>query len=732
MDNALDAFKSSAYEQSSSTDKRIIVSWSSENVAAVDRQLEVADTGLGIDLSVIQDSVRAGYTSNNTFSALGLFGMGFNIATARLGDKTTFLSASADSTEWVGVEIDFAELIKSGKFHAPAVRVNKVKSSEHGSKIIVSRLNPAIFAELRKSANQIRKILSDIYSPILRQQEVEIWVQSKLLSASEHCVWGANRYVSVARGQETVPAVLKIDHIAKDGLFDEERNRYLTREEEDEAYKVLNNTSILPTGIVKRAKRIHGWLGIQRYPDPNDFGIDFIRNGRKILRRDRSLFEYKNEITGMSELEYPVELTGTVGGRIVGEIHVDHLPPNYQKNDFDRTDPTWYEMVEVLRGVGPILPNKRKALGYDPDNNSSIGRLVRGYGICRAGTRYLAAPNQIARKYAEEFRKGIFDYLFDDKWWEAAREADRSQADKNADKAPEVDPGSKSSDDLSEYSPLTSSSSPLMEGSEKYPLSDIPSNPATTPSPVTSASTSNRTSSGSQGMWTAVTALPAKKQSPEEALRNSAKIVLADSHSYSYQGCPSPLLVKVWEVTTGNIGEGEDNSPCLMTSSANQCDFFYNPRHPFLRAYPTSYKDLLLVDLAQKFKSRDALPQELAVLFTQLLVENFPDLRIDQVTIQESVNNFFDRLREKIPALLSLREQEVLDRVHEAVGEVEEIVTALIYNTELLHKFQTRSFTFRAVLTGIFPKGHVPSIMLFFLLSGLSGKPQSPAFRVCE
>src|SRR6266436_434657 len=141
VDNALDAFKSSEYEQPAGADKRIIVSWSSDNVAATDRQLEVADTGPGIDLSIIQDSVRAGYTSNNTFSALGLFGMGFNIATARLGDKTIFLSASAESEEWVGVEIDFAELIKLGEFHAPVVRVKKIKGSEHGSKIIVSRLN---------------------------------------------------------------------------------------------------------------------------------------------------------------------------------------------------------------------------------------------------------------------------------------------------------------------------------------------------------------------------------------------------------------------------------------------------------------------------------------------------------------------------------------------------------------------------------------------------------------
>lgn len=63
--------------------------------------------------------------------------------------------------------------------------------------------------------------------------------------------------MTLARGQEAVPAVLKIDHTAKEGLFDEKRNRCLTREEEDQAYKVLNKTGTLPTGIVKRAKRIH-------------------------------------------------------------------------------------------------------------------------------------------------------------------------------------------------------------------------------------------------------------------------------------------------------------------------------------------------------------------------------------------------------------------------------------------------------------------------------------------
>ena len=91
----------------------------------------------------------------------------------------------------------------------------------------------------------------------------------------------------------------------------------------------------MPDHIIERSKRLTGWLGIQRYADPNDFGIDFIRNGRKILVSDKSLFQYENPLTGQKELQYPLELGTSIGGRIVGELHVDYLLPTYQKNDFD-------------------------------------------------------------------------------------------------------------------------------------------------------------------------------------------------------------------------------------------------------------------------------------------------------------------------------------------------------------------------------------------------------------
>ncbi|MBV9924485.1 MAG: ATP-binding protein [Acidobacteria bacterium] len=657
--------------------KRVIVSWSGESVAAGDRQLEVLDTGPGLTLDAIQDSVRAGFTSNDPLDNLGLFGMGFNIATARLGEKTLFLSATADAPEYVGISIDFAELTRSGVFKAPVVTVPKQRKDEHGTKVIVQKLKPSIYASLRNSVSQIREILSDIYAPILEQGDVEVMVKSHVLGARRHCVWDAKRYVTVARGGVNIPARVDIDEVFGEALFDSERNRYLSLEEEEEALRYELQNGSLPPRIVSRAKRVSGWLGVQRYPDPDDFGIDFIRNGRKILRRDKSLFYFENPLTGNRELEYPVELGATVGGRVVGEIHVDHVPPTYQKNDFDRTDASWHEVVEALRGAGPIRPNNRKAHGYTDDNNSPLGRLVRGYGVVDAGTKHLvAAPHHEARNWAKKFREGDPDYQADDKWWEAAREADRVRADKG--KGQKADPGRRSSDDTSIYTSGGGDGAPAGAGGE-----------------ATTASSGNGAAGVAGGGATLViggaAAAPEPQRDPVEDLRARSARSVVDSRDYTYPEGRAPFAVTVWELNSGKIGEGEDGDPCHFHKDGHRVEFFYNPRHPFLRDYHVTHRDLLLIGLAERFQIRDSLPGGGAwKLFTGLVTENFPDSRVDVGRMQEAANTFFNTLKERAIELLSLREQEVMDHVHEAVGEVEEIANSLLSNTDLLRRFQSR------------------------------------------
>src|SRR5262245_60308192 len=97
VDNSLDAFS----KNSITGNKRVIISWSGDDVPIKDRNLEIIDTGPGMELEMLQNCVRAGYSSNDPINNLGLFGMGFNIATARIGDETLILSATETSKEWV-------------------------------------------------------------------------------------------------------------------------------------------------------------------------------------------------------------------------------------------------------------------------------------------------------------------------------------------------------------------------------------------------------------------------------------------------------------------------------------------------------------------------------------------------------------------------------------------------------------------------------------------------------
>ena len=50
--------------------------------------VEVTDHAPGMNSDMLQQAVRAGWSGNDQFDQLGLFGMGFNVATARLGRVT--------------------------------------------------------------------------------------------------------------------------------------------------------------------------------------------------------------------------------------------------------------------------------------------------------------------------------------------------------------------------------------------------------------------------------------------------------------------------------------------------------------------------------------------------------------------------------------------------------------------------------------------------------------------
>ena len=187
-DNSMDAFSEAENKGKVIDGPRVDIHWSSDSVAAYDREIVVQDNGLGMELEVLQKAAKAGYSSNDPIHNLGLFGMGFNIATARLGDETLFLSATPDGTEWVGIKISFEQLIKEQTFSAPVVRQPKKSPAESGTKIIVKSLKDGVFAEIRKKESAIRRQLETIYTPILSRKKVSIFVQGKQLFPRPHCI----------------------------------------------------------------------------------------------------------------------------------------------------------------------------------------------------------------------------------------------------------------------------------------------------------------------------------------------------------------------------------------------------------------------------------------------------------------------------------------------------------------------------------------------------------------
>ena len=128
--------------------------------------------------------------------------------------------------------------------------------------------------------------------------------------------------------------------------------------------------------IVQRTRRVHGWIGLQRFLDEADYGIDFLRNGRKIEIGNKDLFSWYDENLDTTIPEYPVDDPRS-RGRFVGEVHIDHCRVPYTKDRFVREDTSWAEMLDLIRGEGPLLPEKAKSLGC-PQNTSPLYRLFPG------------------------------------------------------------------------------------------------------------------------------------------------------------------------------------------------------------------------------------------------------------------------------------------------------------------------------------------------------------------
>lgn len=655
IDNSVDAFREAENRATPTPHPRIDVIWSREDTPSTSREVIVEDNGPGMPLEVLQSAAKAGYSSNDPIHTLGLFGMGFNIATARLGDETLFLSATADGEEWVGIRINFEELIRDQVFSAPVVRVPKETSSESGTKIIVRGLKEGVFQDLKKKEGSIRRRLETIYTTILDEKKVEIRLQGNLLSPRPHCVWSGTRYI-VRKGAK-IMAVQPIDRDLGETYFDIFKNSYLSNDEAAELDIELSQGEELPENVVRRSRRLKGWVGIQRYSDTSDFGIDFIRNGRKILAADKSLFGYENPETGNVVQEYPVELGTTVGGRIVGELHVDYLIPTYQKNGFDTTDKAWRLTVDAIRGAGPILPKRRSDLGYDGNNDSPLGLLVNAYRRTDPGTKNLAIPKALAKEFADEFRRGNPNFETDDKWFRAAQEADRERGEGGGRSTP-VNTGGTPSDDPDDYGPPDSGAP---EQTSEEPQNVVPDNGETL-----SPTSTNR----------------------DHLMQNSNKVESL-SGKYAHDTTLGMKII-AWRVNDEHIKIDGERVPYCVFQDGVEVDFFFDPTHQIISEYPISPKQLLLQSLAEKFSIRDRVTAQKA--FIGLVNNHLGDERINYQALQDRAQSIMNVVRETLPQFLAHRVKSAFEVLKEVPSEEEELGKKLIDEApQLLEGYQSQT-----------------------------------------
>jgi hypothetical protein len=431
IDNSVDAFLAVKRAGQSLVDPEVALSIPTTDDPQA--RVMVRDNGPGMSLETLENAVKAGWTSNGPTDNLGMFGMGFNIATARLGTVTRVWTVRESDAEWCGLEIDFDALVRQRHYRTKMLTRPKAYRDEHGTEISIERLKPEQRTWFARAASKTKlsRELGRVYSSMLRANGAPVGFRLTLNGTTVpgrlHCVWGGDgdppREASTGRFG-VVQAYQIIDRRLADRLFCVACWQWLSAR--DESCPACNSVA----NVSKRTRRVHGWLGIQRYLSERDYGIDFLRHGRKIETANKDLFNWNTD--GSQEEEYPID-DPRHRGRIVGEMHLDHCRVTYMKDRFDRNDPAWEEMMEIVRGKGPLRPDKASELGYG-QNTAPLFLLFQAFRrsspkpkVAGCYAKLLIVPdNDEATTMAQKFYSGEQEFQSDGKWWDLVVEADRA------------------------------------------------------------------------------------------------------------------------------------------------------------------------------------------------------------------------------------------------------------------------------------------------------------------
>lgn len=437
IDNAIDSFYGAKIQGVSVDNPVIVVTLPTRKQLANNGGiLRIQDNGPGMTAENAEKAIKAGFSGNNPYDTLGLFGMGFNISTGKLGNITTFMTSRSDMSSYIKTVINLEKINNTKDYSLDAAEILKSDDEPfavgaHGTIIEVSgwwpegNANRGFIQKLvQYGMPKIREEIGRRYASILRKGEIRIIINDEKCEPYEHCVWDDSRFVT--RRDGNVPAVIRFDQV----VGSTKRCGKCTAILGSDEYVCPSCGSTIVRTV---EEKVVGWVGIQRFDSDTEFGIDLIRNGRAIKIGEKSaFFEYVDEFKHTIK-DYPID---SQYGRIVGEIHLDFVPVDFLKQDFQRSSMEWQKAMSFIRGNSSLQPSQPGA----SENHSPIYRLYQGYRRVRQfgrGDMYMGywdgAPKRISRDvekdYYEKFKQKLPGFYDDAEWWKLVETADQPPAE---------------------------------------------------------------------------------------------------------------------------------------------------------------------------------------------------------------------------------------------------------------------------------------------------------------
>lgn len=651
-------------------------------------KLIVIDNGLGMNLQQLVKALKAGYTDKNPFDRLGLFGLGFNISTGKLGKRTVVASTRVEDSKVVEITIDLERMVNENTYDVPKNLKEKSFPNQRGTIIKIDRWwedgtqNAGFISKLSKiGLPQITQEIGRRYSTYIHEKNLKIFINDTECKAFEHCVWADSRAVRHNRWG-VIPAVYRFDEV-----LNVERRCSV-------CFKpiVENSCPRCGEGVPSRTieHRVTGWIGIQRFDDANEYGIDLIRNGRVIRKSEKEAFFFWTDSLGNSIKDYPID---SGYGRIVGEVHLNHVPTDFLKQDFQRTSAEWEEAIKFLRGNTSLQPEKAAESGEE--NRSPIFMLYQGYRRVRDfGTKdmYMGywepgtdKPRRIQREVEKEYYQKFLDkipgYHDDENWWKLVEDADKKPVDDMIE-CPECGIQCVSSSEVCPDCDYIFKGKDCIntECGKKIPLSSSQCQHCgtfQTPTPRQtwrcSFCSRNNPPESSSCRYCSRNRGEQNTFLKEYLLDNSVKNeeLSIDMFAVTLPGSASMATtsVNVYTIKHGVALEREGKSTPLIFHKGETLDIFIDNRHPIFTKYQVRPHDIISVELAKwlqdqnsRFMSGDGMHLwSISSLYWEIIRSSHwsTNLAIDANETRNRIETFFNRMKEELPHLLASEAEDI-------------------------------------------------------------------------